>query len=295
MTKHLDEKQIAYHTFTVESEKTLKVVIRNLPQHVKTEEINDDLKCQGFNVIKVSRMVSAKTKKDIPLVFLELPRKSTNIYNIETVCGLCINIEALKRKTAIGQCHRCQKFGHSQANCHAVPKCVKCGQDHITNECNKPKETPATCANCGGPHPASYKGCAQYPKFKFDKANNKYVRLNGVSYATALKSTNNAPTVPSTSAKMNVLPNIQPVSHNSQKPTQSNNIVNQSARSRDLHKFSQEHISPSKHSNESSQTDIVNILTKLLSEIISAPKNEVANLLLTRLPSIIIAITQNSK
>jgi len=40
--------------------------------------------------------------------------------------------------------------------------CVKCGRDHNMAECTKDLTTPATCALCGGAHPANYKGCDVY-------------------------------------------------------------------------------------------------------------------------------------
>ena len=40
--------------------------------------------------------------------------------------------------------------------------CVKCGGEHNTTLCTKDPTAPATCALCGGDHPASYKGCVIY-------------------------------------------------------------------------------------------------------------------------------------
>ena len=40
-----------------------------------------------------------------------------------------------------------------------LPSCVKCSGQHNTSNCTKPRDTPA---KCGGPHPASYKGCQYY-------------------------------------------------------------------------------------------------------------------------------------
>lgn len=34
----------------------------------------------------------------------------------------------------------------------------------MTHECRKKPETKATCANCAGDHPASYRGCPARPK-----------------------------------------------------------------------------------------------------------------------------------
>lgn len=40
--------------------------------------------------------------------------------------------------------------------------CVKCGDQHNSVSCKKPRMIPATCALCAGPHPANYKGCWVY-------------------------------------------------------------------------------------------------------------------------------------
>lgn len=40
-----------------------------------------------------------------------------------------------------------------------MPRCVKCGDNHLSSECNKSNDTPATCALCNLPHPANYRGC----------------------------------------------------------------------------------------------------------------------------------------
>ncbi|GBN63386.1 hypothetical protein AVEN_223874-1 [Araneus ventricosus] len=47
-------------------------------------------------------------------------------------------------------------------------KCVLCAEEHDSRTCpNKrnPEFTPK-CANCGGPHTASYRGCPNFPKIK---------------------------------------------------------------------------------------------------------------------------------
>ncbi|GIX68000.1 hypothetical protein CEXT_299581 [Caerostris extrusa] len=68
-----------------------------------------------------------------------------------------ITPKGLRRiKCTIGQCHRCQLFGHSSINCRLPARCVKCA--HTTK-----MENPVF-ANCKGPHPASYRGCPKFPK-----------------------------------------------------------------------------------------------------------------------------------
>ena len=60
----------------------------------------------------------------------------------------------------------CQTFFHSANSCHLPPKCVKCAGNHSSQICPKKAESKCTCANCGGDHPASYRGCPKFPKPK---------------------------------------------------------------------------------------------------------------------------------
>lgn len=49
--------------------------------------------------------------------------------------------------------------GHTRSYCNRKPRCVRCGQDHLSDMCEKNKDLPATCALCGEGHPSNYKGC----------------------------------------------------------------------------------------------------------------------------------------
>lgn len=40
-----------------------------------------------------------------------------------------------------------------------VPKCMKCAEAHLTEKCLKDVKAAAKCVNCGGNHPANYRGC----------------------------------------------------------------------------------------------------------------------------------------
>ncbi len=67
-----------------------------------------------------------------------------------------------RKPTSIPQCKRCQDYGHSANYCTRTPRCVKCGQKHLVNECKLPKTSPPRCANCKEGHTANYKGCSYY-------------------------------------------------------------------------------------------------------------------------------------
>lgn len=70
-----------------------------------------------------------------------------------------VKIEALRKNNIIPQCKRCQRFGHTQKFCQRAATCVKCAGNHLTVECNKPKNAPPKCSNCAETHPANYRGC----------------------------------------------------------------------------------------------------------------------------------------
>ncbi|KAF0749246.1 Uncharacterized protein FWK35_00033881, partial [Aphis craccivora] len=60
------------------------------------------------------------------------------------------------------QCHECQNYGHTRNQCHHIPRCVKCSEDHFSDECTKDQNSPAKCALCAGDHTANYKGCPAF-------------------------------------------------------------------------------------------------------------------------------------
>ena len=108
------------------------------------------------------------TKAPLPLYFVDLEPHDNNksIYDLQFLCNMKITVEAPRRKTSIVQCTRCQSYGHTKTYCTHLFACVKCGWDHNTAECNKDPATPATCALCGGAHPANYKGCDVYHRLQ---------------------------------------------------------------------------------------------------------------------------------
>ncbi|GFV22169.1 hypothetical protein TNCV_1920291 [Trichonephila clavipes] len=64
------------------------------------------------------------------------------------LCYLKIKVEPLQPKLGPAECFRCQRFLHFSKFCTRNPKCVKCGQHHLTRNCTKSSETDATCCNC---------------------------------------------------------------------------------------------------------------------------------------------------
>jgi len=50
-------------------------------------------------------------------------------------------------------------------------KCVKFVGNHMSTECQKPKETPAKCALCSGQHTSKHKDCSVYRDLQNAKNN----------------------------------------------------------------------------------------------------------------------------
>lgn len=163
LTRLLENLKVQYHTYTLPEDRTLRAVLRTIPVEVTTERILADLTRQGFHPIKVTRMVNQRTKKAFPLVMVEVPQ-GEKIYALKAVENLIVSVERPKPSFHTSQCHRCQGYHHSQRNCHANVRCVKCGQAHDSRDCSKSRDLPALCANCGGEHTANYRGCPSYPK-----------------------------------------------------------------------------------------------------------------------------------
>ncbi|KAK9687355.1 hypothetical protein QE152_g36497 [Popillia japonica] len=147
LTKFFSNDGIPHHTYQLPSEKLLNVVLRGIPLEIAEEEIFNVLRERGFTPEVVVRMRRSRDRAPMPLVLVKVPReqKTTKNYHLEEV----LSLEALKAHPSIGQSPR---------------KCVACAGDHEPGACPRPKQVPATCANCGEEHPANYRDCARFPK-----------------------------------------------------------------------------------------------------------------------------------
>jgi Associated with zinc fingers len=196
ITKFLETAREPYHSFCSDEErkKSIQIAIRGIPVGTSNEEVSEELTNLGFTPSDVFRMISAKTKNPIPIIKARLPASQKSVYEVRQLCHISVVVEPLNIKPQVPQCHRCQKFWHTKNFCHGHHRCVKCGQFHDSATCEKPKEAPAKCANCGGDHTASYRGCPQFPRLP--KKPTPQLRpqskttTSGVSYAQAVKPKN---------------------------------------------------------------------------------------------------------
>lgn len=164
ITKLFSTGGFPYHTYQLPSEKLLNVVLRSVPVEISEKEIYDDLCERGFVPECVIRMRRTRDKAPMPLILVKIGKEHNQIYHLKEVLSLEVNVETLKSRPTVGQCFRCQKFGHAQSLCTAAKKCVACAGDHDSEICPRPKKDSATCANCGEEHPANYRCCSRFPK-----------------------------------------------------------------------------------------------------------------------------------
>lgn len=194
------EWKIGFHSHKLQEEKKLKVIIRGLPNDTPESLISESLTLQDINfdsIVQLTKRTNGQ-KVPLPLFLIIIPKKEGNsIYNITYIDHFSVKVEPYRGKR-IGptQCHRCQNFYHSQYSCRHDPRCVKCAGPHMTRDCTKSTDEPPKCCNCGGEHPASFRGCPVFVKLMERSKNQKQNKPKertfvNASYADALKSTPN--------------------------------------------------------------------------------------------------------
>ncbi|KAH0818587.1 hypothetical protein GEV33_004204 [Tenebrio molitor] len=78
------EQAGSFSHFTLQEEKRVRVVLKPVPREIPVEEIAEDLEAQGFHPIGVHRMRRLISKKELPLVLVELPPSEKNIFELKT-------------------------------------------------------------------------------------------------------------------------------------------------------------------------------------------------------------------
>ncbi|CAH2092448.1 unnamed protein product [Euphydryas editha] len=133
----LRSEKIAYHTYALDDEKQLRIVIPGLPAELETEvrSYSTTSKVRNFQSGRYTGCATLNTTS---------PPQPRN-------------------RGLPGQCHNCQLYGYSTRNFHGSPRCVKCLDDHDTKDCPRKvpdPENPPSCVLCKTQgHLAKYRGC----------------------------------------------------------------------------------------------------------------------------------------
>ncbi|KAK9744300.1 hypothetical protein QE152_g7877 [Popillia japonica] len=177
------KNKIPFYTYTPKCEKTHAYVIKGLPEDAEPLEIKQELHAYVIKglpedaepleikqellelEVKVHNVVKFRNTR-YP-IYMCMTDKNVTINELKTKARYLqrarVYYETHINKKALTQCKKCQTWGHATLNCNlSIEQCVKCGQNHLGHQCNKDKNVPAKCANCGGDHPASSTECRIY-------------------------------------------------------------------------------------------------------------------------------------
>ena len=173
----LKAEEAEFHTYQLKEDKPLRVVIRNLHPSTPLDLIKEELQIRLFEVRQVTNVLHRVNKNRLPLFFVDLEptNRSNEIFQLTSFLHTKIKIEEPYKPKTISQCYNCQQYGHTKAYCGYHPKCVRCGDDHLSPDCPNTRDAPPKCALCSGNHPANYRGCTIHKDLQRRK------RLNSTS------------------------------------------------------------------------------------------------------------------
>lgn len=134
------------------------VTFRNVPWCISNKELAEALKFQGIQFGSVCRARNNVRVEVLNLCHSErLLKEGLNFYNVTSFPVVEEGVPNNDTKE-ITQCYKCQGFWHTANYCKHSCRCVRCGENHVVDNCPRPKNNPI-CCNCGGHHHAAYKLC----------------------------------------------------------------------------------------------------------------------------------------
>ncbi|KFM59469.1 Nucleic-acid-binding protein from transposon X-element, partial [Stegodyphus mimosarum] len=131
--------EVQFSTFCPKKDTLLKVVIRGLFEDSLVNDIEAELKADGFPVLRISQFTRKMKDEEIklPVFFVSLKRSDAGrlIYRRKKLLNLRISVRRFRTNKRTLMCFRCQRYGPGQLFCNNLPRCLKCGQDHLTYIC----------------------------------------------------------------------------------------------------------------------------------------------------------------
>jgi len=177
LVKHMKEENIVHNNCQIKTERAYRIVIGHLHHSLPLDDIKEELQKEGHTVRNIMNIKHKQTKDPLSLFFVDLEPQANNkaIFSLKFLDNTKITTEAPHKNRNIVQCQRWQAYGHSKTYCTKPYQCVKCGGQHDSKDCKKPRHNPAKCALCGEDHPANYKGCTVYRNLVAKRSNSTRV------------------------------------------------------------------------------------------------------------------------
>lgn len=160
-----------------------KGVIRNVDTSINNDEIKEVIKSE-VPIIDIRRITRKTTNHDA----VQVIDTETVILNFRgQILPQYVSIYGAKCKVTpyvykVRQCLNCLRFGHIAPLCKSATRCLNCGENHPTDQCNE-NITTINCVNCKGPHSSTdTRNCPMYNQQTEIK---KYMAYNNVGFKEA--------------------------------------------------------------------------------------------------------------
>lgn len=189
--KHLQNSNVAYHTYQLDEEKSTKIVLYGL-HDLPTDEVMEILKEENLQPTSIKKLqIRQKRYDDQAVYLLHFPAGTISMNLLRTIPALdhcVVKWSYFSKRAGPMQCKRCQLYGHGANNCNRVARCNKCADDHNSSVCpltagssssdGKVPEHKLKCANCGGNHTATFSGCPKRPAANLPKEPKRTTSFN---------------------------------------------------------------------------------------------------------------------
>ena len=148
------------------------LVVKGVPTDLTDDEFKEFLALNKISYVKADLYKSKRDGRVLRIFQFETsdPAEAEALLSQNLMCnvtGIVYKVEEFRQPVSVRQCFNCQCFSHTAQNCKSKQKCVICGENHSHKGCPKKEAKQPKCANCSGPHVASYKGCPEYKKQAF--------------------------------------------------------------------------------------------------------------------------------
>lgn len=132
------KKNKQFYSFRDPSIKTFNAVLKGIPTCYSEADILKELELK-YPVTKVTRLFDKK-KNPIEICALKIKdnKEGKSILTLNRLMHCVIQVQPRTNRNYPIQCKRCQRYGHSQANCRLTPRCVRCKESHHYSQCTKP-------------------------------------------------------------------------------------------------------------------------------------------------------------
>jgi hypothetical protein len=136
-------KLLSIHTFSLPDDLCVSLLLNNLGKHMLDSVVRENLVTLGIHVQGVLQLHSGPRDKDeapdhtlTPHFIVSVARGAEvkKLCSLAEFHGLRVSVESYVAPKALLQCKCCQRFGHKQCNCGYPPRCLACGETHLSGD-----------------------------------------------------------------------------------------------------------------------------------------------------------------